>query len=224
MTGLVDKDWSQKLTPEEYALLTRRKKIGGVAKRDVVELREMCRRIDADGSGDISFDEFVTELESGASGMQHMRRTLEAMFRAADLDSNGSLSLWEFARVMLPAASPASLNEILAWMTYDGPALEAAASTKVYTPETVSQLRGLFDLYDTDGSGSIDANELRSALQEILASFSSGHGLDLDGTGPSQAELALARAREDAFLGSINVTGEISFPRFVELMGSMFEG
>ena len=73
---LLDKDWSEGLRPDEYAVLSRRKKIGGVPKRDVIAFREMCARIDRDGSGDISQAEFMLEVESGVSGVQHMRRTL----------------------------------------------------------------------------------------------------------------------------------------------------
>ena len=71
--------WSRRLTPEEYLVLAKRRKIGNEPKRDVLTFRAMCDRVDKDGSGDISFEEFVEELESNRSGVKHMRRTLEGM-------------------------------------------------------------------------------------------------------------------------------------------------
>ena len=185
----------------------------------VIELREMCRRIDRDGSGDISYSEFVAELESGASGMQHLRRTLEGMFRSADLNADGVLSLWEFARVMMPRANPANLNEILAWMTYDGPAPDLTKGRpKTYSAETVAQLKGLFELYDTDSSGMLDGEELHNIVQTIMASFT-GKG-DRDG----EVSDAVIKAREDAFLQSMDFADKnVDFATFVNILAPMFE-
>jgi Ca2+-binding EF-hand superfamily protein len=205
-------------------VLARRKKVGGVPRRDVLAFRrEMCARIDRDGSGDISMPEFLLEVESGASGVQHMRRTLEAMFRSADTNGDGVLSLYEFARVMMPRASPRQLNEILAFVTYDGPAVDTQARKKVYSAETVAQLRSLFELYDTDGSGAIDREEMRAALRAVVSTF---YAPPTSSDEPLSAEVAAAaQQREDAFFATMDKSGdgEVDFAEFVALMSPFFE-
>ena len=218
-----DRDWSQPLRPDEYALLARRRKVGGVPQRDVAAFRQLCDRVDRDGTGEITMASFVAEIEAGAAGMTHMRRTLEGAFRSADLNGDGTLTLWEFARVMLPRASPRQLNEILAFVTYDGPAADAdGGRPRKLAAETVAQLRQLVELYDTDGSGSIDRDELRTALAAILATI---HG-DADGGGGGDAvaaEAATAAARrQEAFFASMDQTGDgaVDFVEFCAVMGA----
>ena len=103
---------SDQLRAAEYLRLARRRRIGGEPRRDVLTFRSMLERIDRGGSGEISFAQFCLELASNASGVKHMQRTLEGMFRAVDTDGSGTLSLLEFAAVMFPRANATQLTEV----------------------------------------------------------------------------------------------------------------
>ena len=124
---------------------------------------------------------------------------------------------------MVPRATPRQLNEILAFVTYDGPAVDTGTGRpRKLAAETVAQLRQLFELYDTDGSGTIDRDELRTALAAILATI---HG-DADGGGGGDAAAADAAAsaarRQEAFFASMDQTGdgEVDFAEFCAVMGA----
>ena len=145
------------------------------------------------------------------------------MFRAADKDGSGSLSLAELSTVMFPKATVAQRREIISFASYVGPApsVMAESKEKAYSEETIGQLRELFNIYDTDGSGSIDRTEMAAALK-AMASLTGGTADTNQSSAPTNLNVI-----EDAqaLLESADDTGdgEISFDEFVQLMAPAFE-
>ena len=186
----------------------------------------MVRRVDGDGSGEISYEEFTAEVESGLSGLNHLKRHMEAMFRAADKDGSGSLSVDELAEVMFQKATPAQRAELVAYATYVGPPpKELAARVKRaedYSDETRAQLHDLFSIYDADGSGEISRDEMEAALLAVS---------ELAGAAAGGSAIAQAAAKQKVkdqaakMMASVDTSGdgEISFDEFVVLMGPSFE-
>ena len=78
----------------------------------------------------------------------------------------------------------------------------AMAAHSAYSKEELSALRGIFALYDPDGSGAISVRELEGLLQKI------GHSTD------SAAEIL--RAADSAAGGKAD--GVITFDEFLELL------
>ena len=148
------------------------------------------------------------------------------MFRAADKDGSGTLSVPELADIMFAKALPAQRAELVAFATYVGPpARELAARAKQpedYSEETRRSLLDLFEIYDTDGSGSISRDEMEAALLAVseLAGAAAG------GSAIQQAA-ARAKVREQAerMMRSVDTSGdgEISLDEFTVLMGPSFE-
>lgn len=146
------------LTPEQYAVLSRRLRIGGQLRSAVVSFQNLIQKADKSSDGTVTYDEFIRQIEQGRGGLSHMRRHLEAMFRAIDKDNNGYLAIHELTEVMFSKATPLQRREITAFAMYSGPvsiAEEYVAPSQKYSAETVSQVRELFNIYDTTGKGSI---------------------------------------------------------------------
>ena len=165
-----------KLTPAQYYIVNKRNRIGGQLKRDVLAFSDMIKRVDEDKSGEISLDEFRAEVESGESGLSHLGRHLESMFRAADKDGSGTLSVPELANIIFAKALPAQRDEIVAFVTYQGPSPKdmVANEKREYSQETKQQLADLFSIYDADGSGSISVSEMEQALLAVQNLMSGG--------------------------------------------------
>ena len=225
------------LTPEQYYIMSKRARIGGQFKRDIVTFIELIRNIDKDNSGDISYEEFVNEIETGKAGLSHMKRHLESMFRSADKDGSGTLSIMELTEVMFPKATPQQRVEIVAYSTYVGPTPKMIAAThdRIYSDDTLRQLRDLFNIYDRDGSGTIDSKEMAAVLQTMAGilnsanNHSSTSSSSSGGGGPPNAQAQAAIEEAELILQSAsgsnndNNNGEISFEQFVKLMGPAFE-
>lgn len=212
------------LSPDQYYVLSKRSRIGGQLKRDVLAFVDMIRRADTDGSGEISYEEFVAEVESGRTGLQHMKRHLESMFRAADKDGSGSLDIPELVDVMFTKATGQQKAEIIAFATYVGPPPRTIAESKekAYSEETVAQLRELFNIYDTDGSGAIDKSEMAAALQAV-AGLTGNSAFQLPVPGGRVTSGALEDANLVMSSADDSGDGEISFEEFVQLMAPAFE-
>jgi hypothetical protein len=74
--------------------MSKRSRIGGQIKRDAVAFAEMVKRVDVDGSGEISYDEFVAEVsekrgggrgDGGAGGVEDKHARETSLTRASRL-------------------------------------------------------------------------------------------------------------------------------------------
>jgi len=91
--GTIDKDELRKLL--KYA--------GQTPSDD--ELRDMIQIIDADGTGDINFPEFVT-LMAHKMANEASEETLQSAFNVFDTDGSGNISAVEFQRVLQNLGEP----------------------------------------------------------------------------------------------------------------------
>ena len=130
------------------------------------------RRHDADGSGDVSVRELHSLLRE--LGVDEDAPHTAKMLAAYDTDADGTLSLSE-------------LSTLFADLMTGGVAVRGAA-----VPEAV---RAAFRKHDADGSGEIDAAELRNALQSagLEVDEAKAQSLLLSGTGSEQGTLNLAQ-------------------------------
>lgn len=101
------------------------------------KLKEAFDSVDEDGDGVISADDLKTVLEN--AGFKPTDDQCEAIIAAADQDGSGNLAFEEFAMAVLKVAV----------------VLIIAAT-----------LRALFNALDTDGSGYITADNLKSIVEE----------------------------------------------------------
>ena len=211
-----------KMSPAQYYIVNKRNRIGGQLKRDVLAFADMIRRVDEDQSGEISLDEFRAEVESGGGGLSHLGRHLESMFRAADKDGSGTLSVPELANILFAKALPAQRDEIVAFVTYQGPSPKDMVQNekREFSNETKQQLADLFSIYDSDGSGSISVNEMEQALLAVQNLMSGG------GTGqptPKQMQQNREAAKKMMKLVDVSGDGEVSLDEFITMMGPSFE-
>jgi WD40 repeat protein/Ca2+-binding EF-hand superfamily protein len=210
-----------KMSPAQYYIVNKRNRIGGQLKRDVLAFADMIRRVDEDKSGEISLDEFRAEVESGGGGLSHLGRHLESMFRAADKDGSGTLSVPELADILFAKALPAQKDEIVAFVTYQGPSPKDMAQNekREYSQETKQQLADLFSIYDSDGSGSISVSEMEQALLAVQNLISGTTGQPT----PKQMQQNREAAKKMMKLSDISGDGEVSLDEFIVLMGPSFE-
>ena len=211
-----------KMSPAQYYIVNKRNRIGGQLKRDVLAFADMIRRVDEDQSGEISLDEFRAEVESGGGGLSHLGRHLESMFRAADKDGSGTLSVPELANILFAKALPAQRDEIVAFVTYQGPSPKDMVQNekREFSNETKQQLADLFSIYDSDGSGSISVNEMEQALlavQNLMSGGSTGQPT------PKQLQQNREAAKKMMKLVDVSGDGEVSLDEFITMMGPSFE-
>ena len=154
------------------------KHFGFYTRAQVANVKRMFRKIDQDGSGEIELDEFMrismasgsSGGDSGGGGWGHLSNHLEAMFAALDKDSSGSVGIQELAGVLFSNATPLDFRDIMVFISArsataggnEGNVHKVAKSEADL--EKREEIRALFKMYDTDGSGDICINELRAAM------------------------------------------------------------
>lgn len=109
---------------------------------DHIALRDTFQAIDTDGDGTISPQEITSFLRG--FGQNPTNAQLDAIMRNLDADKNGSIDFEEFVDLMA-ARSKAT-----------GSALDEE-----------SDLREAFKVFDKDGNGTINAEELRLTMRNI---------------------------------------------------------
>ena len=132
---------------------------------------------DSDKDGQISFAELKAAVQR--SGQRLSDEDINAIFVVGDVDQNGEIDLDEFKAMMLPSCSD-------------------VVSKFRAVRKTVRDVQMAFKQFDSDGNGSIDKEELTSALrssggnftqQDIDALFAAG---DCDGNGEIDYEEFIA--------------------------------
>eukprot|EP00439_Symbiodinium_sp_Y106_P067078 s626_g11.t1 len=160
----------------------RKKKEVAVPAEDLVRIRGCFEAIDADSVGHITEDGLGVAFQM--IGMKLNVEELHEKFTKADLSGNGVIEWPEFLSMMSQYGG--------------GQGLENA-----FTQERLDELREIFNLFDEDGSGALDAEELLE-LNFVLRSV---------GLAPSQKELENMIAEVDA-----DGSGQIEWDEFLFLM------
>jgi len=157
----------------------RKKKEVAVPAEDLVRIRGCFEAIDADSVGHITEDGLGVAFQM--IGMKLNVEELHEKFTKADLSGNGVIEWPEFLSMMSQYGG--------------GQGLENA-----FTQERLDELREIFNLFDEDGSGALDAEELNFVLRSV-------------GLAPSQKELENMIAEVDA-----DGSGQIEWDEFLFLM------
>lgn len=112
-------------------------KLATVTEASIQEFRGVFNAFDKDRSGQIDQHEVLAAMESFGREVTHAE--VNEMMQLADADGSGKLSFWEFATLM---------------------AYQMGKSTN---PDKT--LHAAFKHFDTDGSGTIEADELREVMR-----------------------------------------------------------
>jgi len=108
-----------------------------LSEDEIAGLKEMFKMIDADNSGQITFEELKVGLKKVGANLQESE--IYALMQAADVDNNGTIDYGEFLAATL------HLNKV----------------------EREDHLFAAFQYFDKDGSGYITADELQVACEEF---------------------------------------------------------
>ncbi|KAK4789518.1 hypothetical protein SAY86_016822 [Trapa natans] len=108
-----------------------------LSEEEIAGLKEMFKMIDADNSGQITFEELKTGLKRAGANLKESE--IYDLMQAADVDNSGTIDYGEFIAAML------HLNKI----------------------EREDHLFAAFSYFDKDGSGFITADELQQACEEF---------------------------------------------------------
>ena len=126
------------------------------------QIREIFTYIDKDGSNLISKDE-ARELFERLENSNISESEYDALLAEIDKDNDGTVSFTEF----IP------LGKLLLENGITSEALKARSETRTlqesssYTSDQLAQIRSIFDIVDTDGSGAIDIDELAAAMRQL---------------------------------------------------------
>ncbi|KAE8720891.1 Calcium-dependent protein kinase 2 [Hibiscus syriacus] len=108
-----------------------------LSEEEIAGLKEMFKMIDADNSGQITYDELKVGLKKFGADLDESE--FHALMKAADVNNNGTIDYEEFVAATL------HLNKI----------------------EREDNLMAAFSYFDKDGSGYITQDELQKACQEF---------------------------------------------------------
>jgi len=118
--------------------------------KNIGSVRDIFKKFDADGDGEISF----AELKSGAKSLgEFSEGELSAVFAMGDVDNDGRVSFSEFARMIIPSAD----EKVSEFKKSIGSANDVAA---------------LFKKFDVDNDGSISIDEMKAGLKTTGLKFS----------------------------------------------------
>eukprot|EP00440_Ansanella_granifera_P069688 gb/GFBE01075608.1/.p1 GENE.gb/GFBE01075608.1/~~gb/GFBE01075608.1/.p1 ORF type:complete len:959 (+),score=201.49 gb/GFBE01075608.1/:1-2877(+) len=128
------------------------------SKRREDELFEHFRELDKDHSGSLSMDEISTLLEE-MQCLPRNRKEQEEIGRiihATDADGNGVLDFEEFKELTQ------RIEERFASLRYEAELSHALECG--FTDIQLSEFRSIFEMIDVDGSGKLEAREIRQCL------------------------------------------------------------
>ncbi|KAK4756115.1 hypothetical protein SAY87_009872 [Trapa incisa] len=108
-----------------------------LSEEEIAGLKEMFRMIDADNSGQITFEELKAGLKRVGANLRESE--IYDLMQAADVDNSGTIDYGEFIAAML------QLNKV----------------------EREEHLFAAFNYFDKDGSGYITKDELQEACKEF---------------------------------------------------------
>lgn len=109
-----------------------------LTREQVLAFRETFNLFDKDGGGSINVSEIGDVLR--ALGQKPTKQELAQMVKEVDADGSGDVDFAEFLAMML---------------------------RKIDEADVVKELRNVFSVFDKDSSGTIDLEELRTAIRAI---------------------------------------------------------
>jgi len=137
------------------------------AMKDIGSVKQAFKRFDADGDGEITFQ----ELKNGSSSVAKFSEgELAAIFAVGDIDNDGKISFCEFARMVLPST-------------------DEKISVLKKTLGSANEICAAFKKFDANKDGAISAQELKNGLKSTGLKFSDQEVevifavADLDGDG-----------------------------------------
>ncbi|KAD3338602.1 hypothetical protein E3N88_34123 [Mikania micrantha] len=151
------------------------------------QINQMIADVDKDGSGAIDFDEFVYMMTEKI-GERDTKQELTKAFQIIDQDKNGKISVSDIkaiAKELGEHFTDAEINEMVEEADRDlntlyrgcsgipeqrHPALQESNPSgrhHGFTQQTKQEMKEAFDLFDADGNGTIDANELGNAMRAL---------------------------------------------------------
>ncbi|KAJ8309339.1 hypothetical protein KUTeg_014213 [Tegillarca granosa] len=162
----------EKLTDEEVDEMIKE------ADKNGDDFRETFNLFDDDGGGTISTDELGEVMKR--LGQNPSKRELDDLIAEVDQDGNGEVDFDEFLQLMAKKLKGMDIEE------------EIREAFKVFDTQESGKIkfRQAFELFDEDGGGTIDADELGTVMRSL-------------GENPTEEELAelIMEVDEDEFLG-----------------------
>lgn len=134
-------------------------------------LRKAFKYFDSDASGDIDPDEFYAAMH--AFGLEFTEDQVMALFGYYDVDRDGGLSYYEFIDKVLGDGFGGDSNaqpEYVVLMAMPQPSNKEADKMRTTIPKELvveSEVRKVFDRYDTNKSGEIDIRELSQMVGSL---------------------------------------------------------
>jgi len=170
-----DVDESDQISTQELQEVLR--SLGLVVQPSLVS--EIMEKVDYDGSGELSFDEFETlmKLLEDSDGFPQMEQDeLKTVFRRFNSASGGSLDVQGFAGVLNwlgHSVDFQDVQEIFDRADGGGPGQdkmdynEFVLAMKAVRELQMKRLSEVFEECDKDGNGTLNINELESALKAL---------------------------------------------------------
>ncbi|XP_053380399.1 uncharacterized protein LOC123564203, partial [Mercenaria mercenaria] len=214
---LFDKDGSGTISTKELGIVM---KTLGETKSDA-ELAKIIAEVDADGNGEIDFNEYLEMMANRMSYNGSADQIREA-FKVFDREEKGYLTVEELRHIMTNLGerlADEEVDEMLSIVDADGngcidyedqtvlilelvPPPPTKTQADKLTAEEIAEFKEAFHLFDKDGSGTISTKELGIVMRSL-------------GETKSDAELEKIIAQVD-----VDGNGEIDFDEYLEMMAS----
>jgi len=174
---------------------------------EVMRYRDMFARYDPEKSGLISnsfLAALLQELFPGARENQDDHKRARALLGKVDEDGNGRVDFEEFLYMMRLYRYSSAAEELRQE--------RLAASKTCFSSEEVKEFRQLFNCFDSDGSGSLDLDE----LVPILTNLSGGDADQEESSTVRQLWKLIREADDDG-------SAELDFPEFLRFMQKVLD-
>eukprot|EP00427_Karlodinium_veneficum_P016036 CAMPEP_0169136430 /NCGR_PEP_ID=MMETSP1015-20121227/40957_1 /TAXON_ID=342587 /ORGANISM="Karlodinium micrum, Strain CCMP2283" /LENGTH=185 /DNA_ID=CAMNT_0009201119 /DNA_START=74 /DNA_END=629 /DNA_ORIENTATION=+ len=134
----------------------RRFNAGGKKQKELTEeqkqeIKEAFDLFDTDGSGSIDSKELKVAMR--ALGFEPKKEEIQKMISDVDDDGSGTIEY----------VPPSFVFKVMALRRFNA----GGKKQKELTEEQKQEIKEAFDLFDTDGSGSIDSKELKVAMRAL---------------------------------------------------------
>ncbi|XP_078315546.1 uncharacterized protein LOC111129679 [Crassostrea virginica] len=211
MIAELDKNGNKKIEYDEFEKFMANK----FKKPDDVEeeMRASFKIFDKDGNGTIDAAELRQAMKSLGETMTD--EEVDEMIKVADVDSDGKVNYQEFVKIMISERSVCETSSAddscLSWLRPEKASVHASSSeilqpimAEYLTEEQLREMKLIFNMFDTNANGVIDAGELERVL----------HAMNQNPT-PEEMEEFLVELDPEG-------TGEITFEAFLDYAPSRF--
>ena len=170
-------------------------------------------------------ENFAALVEKAEENSATLQRMVESMFSSIDSDGSGSITVDEIVGVLFPRAPPDELKDIHMYlMMPDTPRFveneEEEDQEVPLAPEHIEELKMLFDIYDEDGSGTLDLDELRNAVSGsfLFDDAAADHDISANAAGVTSTDFQRFIASAD-----MDGDGQVDFEEWVDMMRHIYE-